>query len=549
MPHPPNKPESPAPCVPRGALSDAVQAHFLKADRSGETGSISMNESEPARGSELARELSGQASQKTMLHASQAPFRKVDRFREEGSALPNQSEFARGSGLAREFFEAPQEHLSATEATPEEAGLRANSSLRVLYLLTTFPLLSETFVRREVRALSRLAVKLDIYSLWGGETEAEGHRVNLFPMHKLFSLLWWLPFWIIRKPLAFARLARHMSMKNPGSFTDFAVTMLGIAFALCHAWRFSKTRNRPELIHAGWATMPATAAQLLSGLTGVPFTFQANAYDIFRDGGDWLLPGKLREASLIMTSTEYARAALISRGAPASRVVMIRRGLEELPARCFSRSPRAPLRLLSVGRLVEKKGFVTQLEILAKLKAAGMPFEARIVGGGPLESDLYRRVRALGLENSVALIGSQSFTACKRHFQWADVFLFAGKVAANGDRDGLPNVICEAMACGVPVVSTSVAGVPEAVQDGQTGLLVSGHDAEEWCSALTRLCDDDAFYLRIRDAGRAWVQEHFDIRTNARMLANCFYSAAKRIEAESIKGEAGPAADPPHVSI
>ena len=418
----------------------------------------------------------------------------------------------------------------------EQKGSSGARPLKLLYLLTTFPLLSETFVKREVRALSRLPLELDIFSLWSGQPEFEGHRINLFPKRKLLTLLWWLPYWLVRKPRALARLVGDMLRKMPSSLTDFAATMLGVAFALTHARYFSKAGHRPELIHGGWATMPATAGQLLGALIDVPFTFQANAFDIFRDGGDWLLPGKLKDAGLVITSTDYARDALIARGAPASKVVTIRRGLSVLPPRGPSRSLRSPLRLLSIGRLVEKKGFRRQIEILAGLKAAGFRFQSRIIGGGPLEKDLRALVKALDLEREVALMGPQSYTICQQQYHWADVFLFTGEVAANGDRDGLPNVVCEAMACGVPVVATPVAGVPEAVRDGETGVIVSEGDAAAWRSALSRLRDDGEFYGRIRDAACAWIRENFDIAINARLLAYCFHSVARRDSAAWVQG-------------
>jgi colanic acid/amylovoran biosynthesis glycosyltransferase len=425
--------------------------------------------------------------------------------------------------------------LSAVVSTPPGAYLSSQQkeskgapSLKVLYLLTTFPLLSETFVKREVRALSRFPLELDIFSLWSGQPEFEGHRVNLFPKWKLLTLVWWLPFWLVRKPGALARLIGNLFQRKPASLTDFAATMIGIAFAVSHARHFSKAGHRPALIHAGWATMPATAGQLLSALIDVPFTFQANAFDIFRDGGDWLLPGKLEDAGLVITATDYARDALITRGAPAAKVVTIRRGLSVLPPRGPSRSLRSPLRLLSVGRLVEKKGFRRQIEILAGLKAAGFRFQSRIIGGGPLEKDLRALVKARNLEREVTLMGPQSYTVCRQQYHWADVFLFTGEVAANGDRDGLPNVVCEAMACGVPVVATPVAGVPEAVRDGETGVIVADTDPAAWCSALSRLRDDGEFYGHIRDAACAWIRENFDIDINARLLAYCFYSVARR---------------------
>ena len=148
--------------------------------------------------------------------------------------LPNESEFACGSGLAHELSRSPGKHDPRVKSTPVGARSRANS-LKVLYLLTTFPLLSETFVRREVRALSHLSVDLDIYSLWGGETTFEFHKVSLFPKRKLFSLLWWTPYWMVVKPRAFTQLAKDVFKKMPGSLTDFAATLLGISFAICHA--------------------------------------------------------------------------------------------------------------------------------------------------------------------------------------------------------------------------------------------------------------------------------------------------------------------------
>jgi glycosyltransferase involved in cell wall biosynthesis len=443
-------------------------------------------------------------------------------------------------------FDGPSTAVSAPAAahfSPQSKSGCGARPLKLLYLLTTFPLLSETFIKREVRALDRHRLELEIFSLWSGQPEFEGRRVNLFAKRKLLTLLWWLPFWLATKPRAFARLIANMFGKKPSSLTDFGATALGIGFALSHARHFSKDAHRPDLIHAGWATMPATAGQLLSALIDVPFTFQANAFDIFRHGGDWFLPAKLEDAALVITATDYARDALIARGAPASKVVTIRRGLSVLPPPGPLRSSRSPLRLLSIGRLVEKKGFRRQLEILAALKASGFPFQSRIIGGGPLEKDLRALARALDLEREVTLMGPQSYTVCRQQYHWADVFLFTGEVAANGDRDGLPNVVCEAMACGVPVVATPVAGVPEAVRDGETGVILSADDPAAWRSALGRLRDDAEFYCRVREAAGAWIRENFDIDINAQLLASCFHSAARRNTAARIGGYPLPKGD------
>ncbi len=399
--------------------------------------------------------------------------------------------------------------------------------LRIVYLFTTFPLLSETPAQREIRVLRTLPVELDIYSLWRGGREFEGEPVRRFALWRLPLLAWFLPYWLGRRPRVFLNLAKRLTGARMPSLLNVGETLLGLAFALCYANRLSRAGGRPDLLHAAWATTPATAAQLLSGLTGIPFSMGAHAYDVFRDGGDWLLAGKLRDAALIITSTESTRKALLERSADPSKTVLIRRGLDVLPARRPPRTCRNPMRILAVGRLIEKKGYVEQLGLYAVLKAAGLAFEARIVGAGPLKRVLKRRTTHLGLSQFVTFTGPLPHDAVVEQYAWADVLLFTGKVARNGDRDGLPNVIPEAMATGVVVVASAVAGVPEAVEDGRTGILITKGGAEPWVSALRRLQTDDDYYERLCEGARAWVDAHYDARRNAAALAGHFAALAK----------------------
>jgi glycosyltransferase involved in cell wall biosynthesis len=268
--------------------------------------------------------------------------------------------------------------------------------------------------------------------------------------------------------------------------------------------------------------MPATAGQMLAKLTGVPFTMGAHAYDIYQNGGDWLLPGKLLDAALIVTSTEMAREELLRRGADPARVVVVRRGLHPFPPLSALRSPRSPLRVLSIARLVEKKGIPVQLEIYAEMKRRDIPFEARIVGDGPLAKSSRARAEKLGLVENVRFLGSLDFAEVLVQYAWADVFVFTGAVAEDGDRDGLPNVILEAMATGTPVIARKIAAVPELIEDGHNGILLSGTEPEEWIRALLRLRDDDVYYQRIASEGRSSVEEHCDARRNAESLLEHF---------------------------
>ncbi len=397
--------------------------------------------------------------------------------------------------------------------------------IRVAYLVTTFPVLTEAPFQRELRAQSTLPIERQIFSLWGGDRDFEGERVQRFAKWRLITLLWWLPYWLVRRPRVFLELAKRLMGAPMPSVLNAGETLLGLAFALCHAAQFSRAEHRPDIFHAVWATMPATAAQLLSELTDIPFSMGAHAYDVFQDGGDWLLDSKLRDAALVVTSVHSTRKRLLERGADPDKTVVVRRGLDVFPAIRPPRANRSPLRILAVGRLIEKKGYHDQLAVYAALKAEGLAFEARIVGAGPLERALKRRAAELGVTASVHFAGSLPYHAVAEQYAWADVLVFSGQVARDGDRDGLPNVIPEAMAAGVAVVARAVAGVPEAIEDGCTGILITEGGTAPWVSALRRLQTDDGYYERLCAGARAWVEAHYDARRNARCMLECFEAA------------------------
>ena len=407
--------------------------------------------------------------------------------------------------------------------------LTSERRLRVVYVFTTFPLLTETPSQRELRVLDGLPIDVEVYSIWGGLREFDGRAIRLFNKWRLASLLWLLPYWIVRKPRVFWRLVRRLSSTPMPSLLNAGETLLGIAFAVCYAAHFCRPANRPDLIHGVWATLPATAAQLLWELTGIPFSMGAHAYDVFRHDGDWDLASKLNNASRIITSSDSTRRRLLDRGADPKRTILVRRGLDILPPKRAPRSPRSPLRILAVGRLIEKKGYEEQLEVYAALKSEGVAFHAKIVGAGPLERTLRRRIGSLGLSEHVTLTGPLPYAAVLEQYAWADVLLFTGKVARSGDQDGLPNVIPEAMANGVPVITRAVAGASEAMTNGCTGILIASGGTGPWVVALRRLQHDDCFYRDITARARSWVETHYDARENSRDLFGHFKAAASSV--------------------
>ncbi|WP_415908535.1 glycosyltransferase [Oleiharenicola sp. Vm1] len=238
-------------------------------------------------------------------------------------------------------------------------------------------------------------------------------------------------------------------------------------------------------------------------------------------------PGKTPSRALRPDLDGVGRQFLLERGLAPEKIVTIRRGLAEFPALKPLRAPRRPLRLLCVARLVEKKGLEHQLRIYAALRAAGFAFEARIVGDGPLRAELKARAAALGVAGDVTFRGQLPHAQVWTELAWADVLLHTGIVAPSGDRDGLPNVIPEAMAAGVIVVSSPVSATTEAVQQERTGLVADVDLPLAWRIALERLASDDALAETLRRNARAWVEQNYDARKNTARLIDCF-AAARR---------------------
>jgi len=363
-------------------------------------------------------------------------------------------------------------------------------------------------------------VNLRLYSLWGGLSSFRGLPVTRFNKWRLLTLFWMIPYEGWRRPEVLKQVLHGLFTRRPPSWINFWENMLGAGFACLFAGNFRK--NPPALVHAAWGGAPATAAWLLWRLDGHRFSAAAHAYDIYEHGGDWWLNDKLEHAAFVHTSTEMGRAALVARGISADKILPIRRGLDRLPKLKRLRSSREPLQLICVARLVEKKGLDHQLRIYAALRAAGVPFQARIVGDGPLRPALEKMAGLLGIAADLTFCGHLAQHEVWEQFEWADVLLHTGVIAPSGDRDGLPNVIPEAMSCGVLVVTSPTAGTTEAIVDGVSGMVIPEDVPARWVAALRQLAIDDVVAEKFRAAARQWVEVNFDAHKNAARLLQQF---------------------------
>ena len=362
--------------------------------------------------------------------------------------------------------------------------------------------------------------QLRIYSMWGGSASFRGLPVRRFNKWRLLALIWLIPIESWRRPEVWRQVLKGLLTRRPPSWLNFWENMLGAGFACIYAREFRKTP--PTLVHAAWSGAPATAAWLLWRINGQRFSAAAHAYDIYEHGGDWWLCDKLEHAAFVHTSTDMARATLIERRVTADKIFCIRRGLEHLPAIKPLRASRAPLRLVCVARLVEKKGLEHQLRTYAALREAGVAFEARLVGEGPLRVQLELLAGRLGVAANVTFTGHLSHHEVLEQLSWADVLLHTGVIAPSGDRDGLPNVIPEAMSAGVLVVTSAAAATTEAVTHMVTGIVAPVAEPATWVSALQQLANDDVLAEKIRRAAHRWVEENFDAHKNAARLLEQF---------------------------
>jgi glycosyltransferase involved in cell wall biosynthesis len=264
-------------------------------------------------------------------------------------------------------------------------------------------------------------------------------------------------------------------------------------------------------------------------LTGMSYSFSAHAKDIYLQENDFLRE-KIRRAQFVVTCTEYNRAHLARVGGEDARVFRVYHGnnLELFnPERSAKINNDLPI-ILSVGRFGPKKGFPVLVQALQQLRQAGLHFRCYIIGGGPLKNDLEKSVAVAGLRDCVSLLPQMSQTELLSYYQQADIFALACEVQNDGDRDGIPNVLVEAMAMGIPVVSTAISGIPELVENGVSGLLVPEKKSAALAEAIKTLLLHPEMARRLGSAGRAKVERDFDAPRNVEKIGELLRGALLR---------------------
>jgi len=388
------------------------------------------------------------------------------------------------------------------------------------YILKGYPRISETFISNEILLLEQLGFSLSLFSMRQPretfthrnvkEIKARAAYLPETLIHHLPRLLYHNALLARSSPNAYRRAFRLMVRRLRRSRTSATFRHLLQAGYLVRALLPGAGVGH---LHAHFAHSPTSVALFASELSGVPFSFTAHAKDIYISD-----PAQLREkaqfARFVVTCTERNRQYLAELAPPTTPIHCIYHGINvELFTRTATeRQPRPPFRILSVARLVEKKGLPTVFRALRLLLDQGHPIRYCLIGDGEERRPLLELLERVGVGQVTEWLGTQPHEVVLEEYRKADLFVLGCRVARDGDRDGLPNVFLESMAMGVPVVATKVWAIPELVEDGRSGLLVPPEEPQAMATAMVRLLTDTSLRRRIIAGAHDRVRSEFDNR-------------------------------------
>lgn len=402
----------------------------------------------------------------------------------------------------------------------------------IAVVLKGYPRLSETFIAQEIHALERRGFDLRLFSL-RHPTDPSIHPVHRdisAPVVYLPEYLWRAPLRVLRAWITARRLPGYRRARRLW-FADFRrdpTANRGRRFG--QAWVLAaELPSETGWIYAHFLHTPASVARYAAAMTGRPWCCSAHAKDIWTTP-EWEKREKLADLDFLVTCTAVGRDHLLALAEDTpgaqSKVQLIYHGIDlsrlpppppERPARDGG-DPGDPIALLSVGRAVEKKGYGDLLQALAALPR-NLHWRLTHIGGGPLAASLKAEAGALGLAERIEWLGPRPQEDVLAAYRAADLFVLASRIARDGDRDGLPNVLMEAQSQGLVCVSTRLSAIPELIRDGETGVLVPPADPAALSQALVRLIRDPGLRARLGTAGSEAVRRDFAMEHGIAALA------------------------------
>jgi len=402
------------------------------------------------------------------------------------------------------------------------------------YVLKGYPRISETFISNEILCLEKL-----------------GYHIKIFPMRhprenfchdsvkKIKAPVFYLPTHLFRNFISLILPNIALLAKSPKTYWG----ALTLAFR-----RFSRTRktatfkhlfqagfmvnnhllkmDKVDHLHGHFAHSPTSVTMFASLLSGIPFSFTAHAKDIYTSNREQLKE-KINSAQFVATCTEYNGDYLRDiAGSSPTPIYCIYHGIDIslFNSKGATAACTAPYALLTVARLTEKKGLPSLYKALQLLKNKGVEFQHTLIGDGDDRDKILKLITDLGLNDQCSWRGTQTHGEVLQHFRGSDLFVLSCQVAKNGDRDGIPNVLVESLAMGVPAISTDVSAIPELVINNTTGLIIPPENHEKMAEAILLLLEDQSLREKIIRHGQKHVQQNFDNSKLIIRLAEAFSS-------------------------
>ncbi|WP_426573898.1 glycosyltransferase [Aquihabitans sp. McL0605] len=427
--------------------------------------------------------------------------------------------------------EPPPDDSAPGDSSPDDAPPTAWP--RVAYLVSRYPRLTETFVAGEMEAVLRAGIDVHLYPLHEERAHVEqpttsslAARVHHQPLLSS-AVLAANGRALRRQPRTYLRTLASLIRHNLGSRRLLQGALAAFPVSVRLGEQFED--EEIEHVHAHFATHPAAAAYVINQLTGIPFSFTAHGSDIHRD--QHMLAQKVAAAAFVVAVSESNREVVLAAcreagvRVPADRVVVVHCGIDpsDFPARPpRPRAPGDPLRAICVGTLHEVKGQAHLIEACRRARRAGVDVRLTLVGEGDDRAALHAQVEAAGLSEVVSFTGAVPQPRVRDLMNASDVLVTPSVPSADGRREGLPVVIVEAMAVGVPVVASRLSGIPEIVRDGDTGLLVDPGDRDGLTAALLRVDHDPGLVDALTARAHVLVATEFDADRSGLRLAQLF---------------------------
>ncbi len=403
---------------------------------------------------------------------------------------------------------------------------------RIAYIGMEIPALSATFVYNEIFSIEKNNFQVTPLSVHFPNDSASGNEINKLKNRTYFLYEYSIGSFLAANFKCMFRFTSgyfktlFLSISDAMKVGIFSHTGKGILY------RFFVSSKAAEIIlksgclhiHSHFAHIATDIAMYASGISGISFSFTSHANDLFQRG--WLLKEKIERSKFAVTISEYNRRFLLDKGASADKIHVIHCGVDTGSFR-----PRMPVPISSIpkigtiGRMVEKKGFDTLIDSCEILVKKGQPFHLEIAGSGPLHDDFQTRVNDKNLSEMISFIGALPHDRIPYWLKSKDIFVLPCKRDRYGDIDGIPVVLMEAMAMGVPVISSRISGIPELVEDGITGLLIEEDDAEALSEAILKILSDTSQRNILIQNSIEKVKKDFELSVNSTKLSDLFSEA------------------------